>query len=229
MALFYRCRIYARLSTRRRHLVLQPDADVQPAFIIERNPRRFVPQMQRLLSGLPRFVAAPEITVMNQPAHESDAGALTELQMAVIGVLWDTPGATLADVTAALRHNRELAPTTVATLLSRLEARGAVRREGSARAYRYYALVTQREARQAAMQRVRNTLFGGDTRAVMAHLISESPLSADEAEYLRRLIDGAPGENATEQAPRTRALQDEDSPANRKPGVAASSSRHRKS
>lgn len=125
-------------------------------------------------------------------SERPDAAALTDLQMAVISALWDSPGATLAEVTEALGAERQLAATTVATLLSRLEVRGAVRREGSVRTYRYFAVFTRNDARREAMRRLRNTLFGGDSKAVMAHLLSESPLSADEADDLRRLIDGVP-------------------------------------
>lgn len=141
---------------------------------------------------LPQGVAASDICDMAQSPDESDTGALTDLQMAVIAVLWEAPGASLSDVTSALNADRSLAPTTVATLLSRLEVRGAIRREGSARAFRYFAVITRSEARRDAMRRVRNTLFGGDSKEVMAHLINESPLSPDEAEYLRNLIDSAP-------------------------------------
>lgn len=129
---------------------------------------------------------------MSKPPDETDAGALTELQMAVIGALWETPGATLAEVTAALKPTRDLAATTVATLLSRLEQRGAVRREGVTRVYRYFANVTRGDARRDAIRRMRDSLFGGDGKAVLAHLIHEEPLSADDAAYLRALIDGIP-------------------------------------
>ena len=50
---------------------------------------------------------------------------LSDLQLAVMHVLWARPEASTADVAAALAPRRDLAHTTVATLLTRLERRGA--------------------------------------------------------------------------------------------------------
>ena len=52
---------------------------------------------------------------------------LTELQIAIMRILWERKEATVAEIHAALLDERGLAPTTVATLLSRLEKRGAVK------------------------------------------------------------------------------------------------------
>ena len=56
----------------------------------------------------------------------ADLHQLTDLQLAIMRALWQRAN-TVADITAALEPERSLAPTTVATLLRRLEARGLVR------------------------------------------------------------------------------------------------------
>ena len=53
--------------------------------------------------------------------------ALSDLQLAVMRVLWDKGEASAADVHRALRHSRPMAITTVATLLARLEKRAMLR------------------------------------------------------------------------------------------------------
>src|SRR2546430_643963 len=53
---------------------------------------------------------------------------LTELQLAILRVLWDRSEATVQDIWEALHAERGLAQTTVATMLSRLERRGIVTR-----------------------------------------------------------------------------------------------------
>src|SRR5439155_4455471 len=53
---------------------------------------------------------------------------LTELQLAILRVLWDKGEATVQDIWEALHAERGLAQTTVATMLSRLERRGVVTR-----------------------------------------------------------------------------------------------------
>ena len=53
---------------------------------------------------------------------------LTELQLAIMRVVWDRSEATVQDIWEALHAERGLAQTTVATMLSRLERRGVVTR-----------------------------------------------------------------------------------------------------
>src|ERR1043166_8912253 len=55
---------------------------------------------------------------------------LTELQLAILRVIWDKGEATVQDIWEALHAERGLAQTTVATMLSRLERRGVVTRRG---------------------------------------------------------------------------------------------------
>ena len=57
-----------------------------------------------------------------------DTTQLTDLQLALLRVLWTRGEATVQDMVEALRPERDLAPTTVATLLSRLEKRRLPRR-----------------------------------------------------------------------------------------------------
>jgi predicted transcriptional regulator len=71
-----------------------------------------------------------------------------QLERAVLQVLWDAPGPTSArDVLAALTQRdpaqRELAVTTVLTVLDRLRRKGLVRRERDGRAHRYQASVSR--------------------------------------------------------------------------------------
>ena len=68
---------------------------------------------------------------------------LTDLQMTIMGVLWQLGEATVVQVHAALQDERELALTSVATMLSRLEKYGVIAHCTSGRQYIYYPLVSQ--------------------------------------------------------------------------------------
>src|SRR5207248_2952602 len=57
-----------------------------------------------------------------------DRHQLTELQLAILRVIWDRGEATVQEIWEALHAERGLAQTTVATMLSRLERRGVVTR-----------------------------------------------------------------------------------------------------
>ena len=51
---------------------------------------------------------------------------LTDLQLAILRVLWERGRASVMEITDALRGSRGLAQQTIATILSRLEKRGIV-------------------------------------------------------------------------------------------------------
>lgn len=114
--------------------------------------------------------------------------ALSSVQLAVMKVLWERKEAPTGEVAAALAESRGLAPTTVATLLERLEARGAVasRREGRLRIYR--ARVSETQARSTLVANLVENLFGSDPTELVVHLLREKEVSeADLARIRARL------------------------------------------
>jgi predicted transcriptional regulator len=107
-----------------------------------------------------------------------------QLEYDVLGVLWasDAPVAP-ADVNERL--NLGLAYTTVATVLTRLHAKGLVSREPSGRAYVYRAMIDETEF---ALRRIDDALaVTSDRSMVLARFVGR--LSAREAAQLRTLLD----------------------------------------
>ena len=113
--------------------------------------------------------------------------SVTELQLALLRVLWMRKEATVAEVQEALRPERELAATTVATLLTRLSKRGLVRHRVEGRQYVYRPAVTE-QAVQEAMAREVAELFAGDVASLVSHLLSGSDVNAADLERVKRLI-----------------------------------------
>lgn len=114
---------------------------------------------------------------------------LTELQIALLRVLWDRGQATVSEICDAVRPERGLALTTVATLLSRLEKRGVVTHETRARQYLYSALVTESEVRRSMVGELTEQLFDGDVTALMSHLLTGREISPGDLDRLKVLLD----------------------------------------
>jgi predicted transcriptional regulator len=119
--------------------------------------------------------------------------SVTELQLALLRVLWARQEATVAEVQEALRPERELAATTVATLLTRLAKRGLVRHRVAGRQYVYRAAVTE-EAVQQAMAREVTELFAGDVASLVNHLLSAQDVDAADLARVKRLIEAKEAE-----------------------------------
>ncbi len=114
--------------------------------------------------------------------------SLSDLQLAVMRVLWDRPEASTADVVEAMAGTRGLAHTTVATLLTRLEKRGvlAARRDG--RQVFYRARVSEDAVRRSMVGSLLGNLFGGDARALVAHLVREDEVAPEDLERIEALL-----------------------------------------
>jgi predicted transcriptional regulator len=125
----------------------------------------------------------------------SDIPFLTELQLAVMRLLWDRGRATAADITEGLRAERNLAQTTIATILSRLEKRGIVGHETLARQFVYYPKVTQPDAERSMVTELTERLFGGDPAALVSHLITERQFSRGDLARVKALIAAHEGKN----------------------------------
>jgi predicted transcriptional regulator len=113
---------------------------------------------------------------------------LSKLQVAVMRVLWDRREATPAEVHRILSRSRPLAITTVATLLARLEKRGAVtqRREGRALVYR--AVVSERQVRRTMLGGLVRSLFRSDPGEVVSHLLAERDVSPSDIAKIHQLL-----------------------------------------
>ncbi|HEY0180168.1 MAG TPA: BlaI/MecI/CopY family transcriptional regulator [Dokdonella sp.] len=114
--------------------------------------------------------------------------SLSELQIALMRVLWRRGEASTADVAAELSGERGLKHTTVATLLTRLEKRGVVAQRREGRQLLYRALVAESDVRRSMVAGLVGALFAGDARQLVAHLLQESEIApGDLAELKRRL------------------------------------------
>ncbi len=118
-----------------------------------------------------------------------DRHQLTELQLAILRVIWDRGEATVQEIWEALHAERGLAQTTVATMLSRLERRGVVTRRAQSRQYHYRAAVTEREVQHSMVGELTERLFDGDVTALVQHLLTGEDVSPGDIAKIRDMIE----------------------------------------
>ena len=116
---------------------------------------------------------------------------LGDLQHAIMSVLWAHGEATTSDVHETLREERGLAFTTIATMLRKMEDKGIVAHRSEGRQFVYHPTVTEDQVRRSMVGELVERLFGGDPKALVAHLVSENEIDAGELDELRRRL--APG------------------------------------
>jgi len=118
--------------------------------------------------------------------------ALSDLQIAVMRVLWQRAEASVAEIAAVLGDERGLKYTTVATLLTRLQRRGVVTQRRENRQLVYRALVSEPHVRRSMVADLIGSLFGGDANALVAHLVDESEIAPGDLARVRKRLDRQP-------------------------------------
>ena len=114
---------------------------------------------------------------------------VSELQHEILRVLWDRDEARVTDVHAALSESRELASTTVSTLLARMEKKGLVRHRVDGRVFLYRAAVSEEEVRQSMVSDLTERVFQGDLEALVSHLIGGEQGDREDLDRMRSLIE----------------------------------------
>ena len=114
--------------------------------------------------------------------------SLSELQLSLMRVLWMRGEASTAEVAEAVRGERDLAHTTVATLLTRLEKRGVVAARRDGRLLVYRPLVSEAQVKRSMVSSLIAQVFRGDPKALLAHLVSEREVAQGDLEQVRALL-----------------------------------------
>lgn len=121
---------------------------------------------------------------------------LTGRELDAMSILWRAGSGTVTEVRRQFAD--KLAYTTVLWVLQTLEEKGFVRHEKEGRAYRYYPVIEQQDAGGSALSRIMDKVFHGSASMLLAQLVSERQLPAEELQRMRDLLDKRLGE---EEAP----------------------------
>ncbi|MEZ6015520.1 MAG: BlaI/MecI/CopY family transcriptional regulator [Planctomycetota bacterium] len=113
---------------------------------------------------------------------------LGELQHAIMRVLWEQGECSVSDVHLALLDERGLAPTTIATMLVKMEKKGVVQRRTEGRQFRYSPAVTESEVQRSMVSELTSRLFDGNAAALVSHLLQEQAIDRKELQAIQRLI-----------------------------------------
>ncbi len=113
---------------------------------------------------------------------------LTELQLEIMQVLWRRGAATATEVHEEM-NARGLAPATIATLLRRLDKRGAVMHEMNGRQFVYRARITPEETQRSRVAEVADRLFPGQIPDLINYLLAQKKIDAEELAEVKALIE----------------------------------------
>ena len=104
-------------------------------------------------------------------------------------VVWERGRVTVRDVYQTLLERRQVAYTTVMTMMNILEQKGFLKKSaGDDRAYLYEPAKSRKSVMRAMVNEFVERVFGGSANPLMLHLIEDEHVTRKDLDDLRKLV-----------------------------------------
>lgn len=103
--------------------------------------------------------------------------------------LWEDGPATITQLTHALEGETGWSKHTIITMLSRLEAKGAVRHEEGVRAKAYYPAVDRETAARAETESFLGKVYGGSLGLLVSAMVESRALTEEDLAELSAILE----------------------------------------
>jgi predicted transcriptional regulator len=114
---------------------------------------------------------------------------LGETEMEVLHHVWDLGEATVADVRERILEDREVAYTTIMTVMKKLAEKGYLSYHKEGRSYVYEPAQQPDEVQHSLLQRLMEKVFHGSPSALVQTLVKREDLSEAERREILDIID----------------------------------------
>ena len=122
------------------------------------------------------------------PRRKNAEQPLTPLELEIMSVLWETGPANVQTVQSHLK-SRDLAYTTVQTMLNVLHRKGRVKRQLKERAYIYRPVLSRKKAVTEAVGEMLDRFFGGSADGLVLSLVETRHLTPEKLARLQKLLE----------------------------------------
>lgn len=115
--------------------------------------------------------------------------SLSDNEWKLMGRLWERSPRTITELTADLREETGWSKNTIITMLSRLEAKGAVRHVEGARAKAYYPAVDRETAARAETESFLGKVYGGSLGLLVSAMVESRALTEEDLAELSAILE----------------------------------------
>lgn len=113
----------------------------------------------------------------------------TELELEILKILWRDGPSNVRHVRDALAGFRDLAYTSVMTMMTIMAKKGYLKRRKGEGGYVYQAAVSAKSTTRRMLHDLVDRAFDGSAAALMVNLLETKDIDAEELRQLRELID----------------------------------------
>jgi len=126
-------------------------------------------------------------------AKEAEGKLLTETELELMTILWRLGEGSVADVIEHLPKERDLAYTSVSTILRILEQKGILKTRKEGRGHIYTPQIKKSEYEAKTVKHVVDRVFDGTPVALVRQLLDTVKLDENDLRELKNLLDQAGG------------------------------------
>ena|SRR3990167_9971021 len=120
----------------------------------------------------------------------SEKYTLTPVEFELMEILWKIKQGTVRDVMAHLPKNRELAYTSVSTILRILQQKKIIAAEKiSGRQHIYIPSLDKNKFATHSINKMVSQVFAGNSVEMVAHLMNKNDLTHDDLNAIQKLLD----------------------------------------
>ncbi len=124
-------------------------------------------------------------------ARKKNSEQLTPLELDLMKILWETGPASVQEVLERLPRERDLAYTTVQTMLNVLYRKGRVERKLKERAYYYRPVLSRQKALGQMVGDLVDRVFSGSAESLVMNLLETRRLTPEKLARLNEMLDRA--------------------------------------
>ena len=103
-------------------------------------------------------------------------------------IFWQRGECSVSDVFTEISKDRDLAYTTIATMLRKMEARGLIAHRADGRTFIYRAAIDEQSVTSNMSEHLLDRLFEGSLSDFVSHLLQTRDVSRDELVKIEKLI-----------------------------------------
>lgn len=126
-------------------------------------------------------------------AKEAEGKLLTETELELMTILWKLEEGTVSDVIEQLPKERDLAYTSVSTIMRILEQKRILKTRKEGRGHIYTPLLKKSDYEAKTVKHVVDRVFDGTPVALVRQLLDTMRLDESDLKELKKLINQAGG------------------------------------
>jgi BlaI family transcriptional regulator, penicillinase repressor len=113
----------------------------------------------------------------------------TESELEILQILWKKGTASVREVHEELLVSKEAGYTTTLKLMQIMHEKGLVKRDDSIKTHIYQAAVSKEKTQKHLLNKMIDTLFGGNPSELVMQALGNHKASAEELDEIQKMLD----------------------------------------